>query len=68
METTLEPHTEQKHVLRTAQESIDKFVQEIEARPFVYLGQGYWYSRQTDCVYKRLSGKLEFVANYSEKV
>ena len=61
METTLEPI-----MLVKEQSQLEKFVQEIEEKPFLYLGRGYWYSRQTDCVYKRVDGKLEFVANYSE--
>ena len=66
MEATLEPKIKQE--LSVELSSIEKFVREIEERPFLYLGSGYWYSRQTDCVYKRLNGKLEFVAQYSEKV
>ncbi len=64
METTLSPKKKQKAAQNVTEQSIDKFVQEIEERPFVYLGHGHWYSRQTDCVYKKTNGKLEFVANY----
>ncbi len=61
MELTLEPKIVVKQSL------LERFVQEIEEKPFLYLGSGYWYSTRSDCVYKCMRGKLEFVAEYGGK-
>ncbi|MBI4016409.1 MAG: hypothetical protein HY363_01825 [Candidatus Aenigmarchaeota archaeon] len=59
MKTTLE-----QQIIDKKLPAVEQFVKEMEEKPFIYLGNGHWYSRQTDCIYKLTNRKLEFVAQY----